>query len=541
MGQSAKIQELLNQMVPVKDRPWYPWTWPDAEQWKGMPQAEREAFIKRAREYCLSDLFFFSEHVLRNPKHMNLHLGLHDEICYLLQCEIDLGILVPRNTLKSTLASEAYPLWRICRNTSDTILLASDTIGVAMNFLRYIKDNITTNERFMKIFPNIIPTWANERKTRYKNWNRFEIEVMRDEIVPWPTIKIMGMDGQTLTGFHSRVGLYDDVVTNDNANSREKMAKVKDNFDMSLNLLDMNAIKKIVGTRYCDGDLYGDMLDKNRIPFYIREAVENGQYCWPVQPYIDRVNQKRDELSPKMFASQYLNQIIASGEEEFPQAWIKRWDVNSVREEMGAEAPASDDELMTKWLNSLERYMGCDPARSDKKNSDYTTIIVAGMDSRERLFVLDQVRKRMKTDEIVKTFIAKFIEWNPKNAKIETYGGDIHVFNDVKRTMKDEGQDYFRVGEYPKTAHMSGNDRIRILQRPMNRGQIFLAKRIDFVELDYEILHFPYAKHDDLLTVLAYIWEHQAKRKAAKPVEKATDGWGSRRMHRSAQGSWMTV
>ncbi len=543
MGEKPTVESLLNSMVPVEKRSWYPWTWPDKTQLERMKEKEKAAFWQRTAEIAREDLFFFADEVLRDSGHMPLHKGLHDEICWLLQAPTDIGILVPRNTLKSTLASEAYPLWLMARDPNITILLASDVQKIAMNFCRYIEEQILNNERLHKLFPDLRPALSERGGgNRYKNWNRHEFQVMRTRILTSATMTTMGMDGQTLTGFHGNIGIYDDIVTKDNANSTEKIKQVTENFRWSSNLLDMGAWKRLIGTRYHELDIYNEEMEKGDMPFYIREAIEDGKYCWPVEPYVLRVEEKRKELPARMFASQYMNRIVAEGDSEFDEKWLNYWTIDTVRKEMGENAPQSDDDLLSKWYSTLNIYLGCDPARSDKKKSDFTVMLVCGMDSRERLFLLDMLRKHLKTPDIVTEFITMFKKWNPHGAKIETYGGDVHVYNDIRRTMKDLGLPYFRVGEYAKTSHMSGDDRIRLLQTPASRGKIWLTERPEHLDLKYEILHFPYAKHDDLITTLAYLYSQQAKKRPeemAKPVQGTSfDRYVGRSRH---QGNWMTA
>lgn len=549
-GQHVIIDRIMESFVPVRKRPWYPWVWPDSEWWaKTSRDNPREVmnFTEKVRKYAREDLFFFCNEILRESSHLPLHVGLHDEICHLLQSGENIGILIPRNTLKTTIGSVGYTLWLLGNDSTKRVFIISATLDLSCSVVTSIGEHVKLNKKLKIVFPDLQPAEHSMRRNMPKKWSGQELHVKRTSYSKEPSVLAIGLDKQPKTGFHCDIAIYDDMVTKENANSAERMKEVYENYMYSLSLPDGLAKKTqqiINGTRYHDADPYGSIINEGKIPFYIRKAIEDGAYCWPTPNYVKRVQDQKEKLTAYLFSCQYQNDPITEGNAEFDAKWIQRWTVQMVREEMGADAPASDEELLRKWYGTLNIYVGCDPARTEKKRSDYTVILACGMDARERLFVLDFVRQKMRTDAVIDAFISMFDKWKPITGKLETYGGDIHVFNGIRKKMQETARPYFKIGQYPRTAHQSGEDRIRALIYPFSQKLVYLGVGPEWADFEDELLRFPFARHDDLITTLAYIREDQAKPKPYKVKEEPLGEWQSRRRgyrKHGRAGSWMTA
>lgn len=535
------IDKVMANFIPANEREWYPWVWPEKEWYAKAGKKKVDDFIERVRHYSRTDLFFFADNILRNPQHYPLGIGIHDEICHLLQYGSDVGILVPRNTFKTTLVSGAFPIWTLGIDPNKRILICTAISDLAQGIVSYIGAQITQNKRLQMVFPKLKPAEHLNRAAKHKVWNKLAIEVERDMVFKEPSVLAMGLDNQCKTGNHFDLMDYDDIVTKDNAETQEKLKKAIENYQMSLNLADFETRRVYAGTRYNDADCYGDLIEKNETPFYVRKAVEETGYCWDHPSYVARVNRMKRELSPYVFACQYQNDPIAKGDAEFENEWVKSWDFSQIRRMITVRNEGgTEEEVYAEWTKTLDIHMGCDPARTDKKQSDSTVIMVCGVDYKGRVFGLEVIRRHLKTHEIVDKYIELFVKWNPKTAKVETYGGDIHVYNDIRMEMKKRGLMWTKVTEYAKTTHESGDDRIRQLTFPMSQGLIFLGPGVEWSELESEILRFPYAKHDDMVTTLAYIYSQQAKPKQ-RMAEKQDIGAWQRRMVTAGGGErdWM--
>lgn len=538
---AAKIEHLLESFVPLEKRSWYPWKWPDKNWWKYTDKREINKYIEKVRTLATEDFFFFCDEILRNSEDPHLH-EVHAVICHLLQnTDSDIGQLLPRNHLKSTITSVGFPLWKLALDPNLRFMIASDTLRVAKKFIKAHKAHLTSNKKLQIIFPNLKPAVA-PGMARFQCWTNSEIEVERTKIgLGEPSITSISV-GTDFTGMHYDIHIYDDIVTQKSVEREGGLTHISEWYEQSLNLLDRGGRLFVVGTRYIDGDLYGDLIDRNAMPFYIRSVIEDGRYIWDDPLNISRVEKMRNSMSAYMFSCQYMNDPIVKGDQVFEPDWIKKWNANVIRRELFEKEIDDDLELITAWQKSLDIYMGCDPARTDKKRSDYTVHLVKGVDTRGREFALDFIREKLKLHDIVDQFIKMFVKWKPKSAGIETYGGDIHVYTAVIKTMKEMKLEYWRVFEYDKNLRMSGHDRIRALEMPYAHGMMYIGEGAKWAEYEYELLRFPYAKHDDIITTDAYIHSQQAKpKKEYKPVEKLR-GWKARQLGGSrtnTRGSWM--
>ncbi len=540
---NARIDLIMQSYIPANERKWYPWIWPETDWYRKAGKKEINDFVEHVKYLAKTDLFFFADQIMRNPNDLPLCIGLHDEICHLLQFGGDVGILIPRNHLKSTIVSGAFPLWLLGNNPNLRIMICSAVKELSESLVSYIRDNIAANKRLKQVFPNLQPAIHEQGLTKKKIWNKNAILFEREAIKKEPSILVMGLDNQPKTGFHCDLMIYDDIVTHENANTPGNMKKAKENYEHSTNLMDRDSRKVYAGTRYNDADTYGDLIKKNEVPFYVRSAVENGKYIWPAPSNVRYVEKKRLELTPYIFACQYQNDPIVKGDAEFEQEWVKRWTYDLLRVWMNRPT-ATDEDVFWEWLKTLDLHQGCDPNRTDKKHSDYGVNMIVGVNSKGHRFGLYVKRERMKTPDLVEEFISAYEKWKPKTAYMETYGGDIHVYNDVKSEMKKRNLPYFKIKEYEKNMRMSGDDRIRKLQFPMQQGMWYFGPGPEWDAIIHEeLLRFPYGAHDDGITTIAYIDDQQVKPRKESKREEFSGGWQSRVIpysnYRGGERDWL--
>jgi len=447
----------------------------------------------------------------------------------------DVVILIPRGHLKTTVLTVGSTLWMIVKNPNMRHFLASDTIDVSERFLFEIKQNIQHNERLKLLFPRLKPL---SRESGGK-WKKDQILIERQTRVKDPTITAMSA-GQAMTGTHYDRGIYDDIMTEKNAATEEKIDFIIRWYHSSQPLLDPGSHKIIVGTRYRDNDIYGHLAEETDLPFYVRKAVEDGEPLWKSQIVVDHVKKMRRELPSSIFSAQYMNDPIDAESQEFLSEWIQRWTIEDVRGWMSAPENAAADELLERWYGTLNIYMGCDPSRTVRKRSDYTAVMIVGVDQQERRFVLDYVRKKIKSPEIIRLFVSTFEKWRPLQARIETVGGDEHLFPLIRNALIEKGLQHHRLRAFSTHHFMMKEDRIRALVPPFEKRMYWIKE--DHDDLANELLRFPFGKHDDLIDTLAYMERQCIKPPKANEERPRQDGWKARRKRLTAnRGNWLTV
>lgn len=163
-------------------------------------------------------------------------------------------IVMPRGTFKTSLASVAYPIWRLIRNPNERILLDSELYQNSKNLLRQIK-SVIESHTFREAFGD----WRHPQV-----WNEGEI-IVRARTRPQKeaSITVSGIGAQK-TGQHYDVVIADDLNSPRNSMTPEGCQKVIDHYRYYTSLLEQDGTLVVVGTRYSAADLIAYVM-KNEI------------------------------------------------------------------------------------------------------------------------------------------------------------------------------------------------------------------------------------------------------------------------------------
>ena len=535
---NADRAELLKEFIPADYREWWPYEFPNL---KAMTVSERKAARKKIRKLADEDYFFFCEVIMRDPNNLHLQIGLHDEVCYITQYANDDLSLLPRNHLKTTLRSINYAIWCLCLDPNCRIVIFTDVLSLAKKMLNAIKSHIERNTRLRWIYPELRPLTTG-RTDQKDNWNKEEITIRRTKVgLPEPSIMV-GSTEQPLTGIHCDVMIFDDIVTSKNTKKENSLEKIDDWHQDVLNLLDMGGQRRYSGTRYNYGDQYSKLIKAGIVKTYRRRYFEDGKYIWPAEANIKRCLAKKAELSPYNFSCQYNNEPVMKGEAEFEESWVddRRYGLTEVRRRLGLSDDVTDDQAWQKWYESLDIYLGCDPARTTNERSDYTVIMTVGFDEDGHMWGLKYLRKRLKTHEIIKNYLKWMTTWNPITAGVEVYGGDNHIYNMIELALKEDHRPTHRLIEYEVTSYSNNESRIRTLDNPMYEGKIHLPDDPEWDTVALEFYQFPYAEHDDCSVLIAHLWK-QGRAKHKKVIRMPETGWRYRRQNAHSSKKWQVV
>ena len=159
-------------------------------------------------------------------------------------------------------------------------------------------------------------------------------------------------------------------------------------------------------------------------------------------------------------------------------------------------------------------YLSVDPSYSDPRGGsqygDFASLVLAGMDYQRDIYVRHIVRKKLSYSELINEIFLIYTDRkfsDIKNMKIilEVIGTkslSYELANEQKRRNT-----WLPVQEI-KSRALSKEERIRALAPFYEYGHIFHIQECPQLEdLEYELLHFPRAKHDDVVDALATILE----------------------------------
>jgi predicted phage terminase large subunit-like protein len=445
------------------------------------------------RRLALTDLFFLITVIFKRE---DVNRDWLYERCTEIQAEPDGCLdLWFREGYKSTILTYGKTIQDILNEPDLTVGLFSYNRPTAKAFLRQIKREFECNELLKSIFPDIL--WSNPASEAPK-WSEDEGIVVKRKINPKEsTVEAWGLvDGQP-TGRHFRLIVYDDVVTLDSVSSPEMCMKTTRAWEMSRNLGAEGGKTRYIGTRYSFNDTYGEMLRREVVKPRIYPVFDDqGQ---PILLTRERIEQKRKELGPYVFASQMMQNPVADEAQNFKIEWLQTWSVQTTE--------------------NLRIYLLVDPASKKKKNSDYTSMFVIGLGFDRNYYVIDMIRDRLNLTERTQTVFGLHKMYRPIATGYEEYG----MQSDIEHIQYVMNQENYRFPIYPLGGKVGKEDRIRALVPIFEQGRIYLpqmcirprsdGKTVDltkvFIEEEYKT--FPVGAHDDMLDALARILDHGKK------------------------------
>lgn len=432
-------------------------------------------------------------------------------------------VLLPRDHQKSAIAGY-FAAWLIVNNPSIRILYISSTANLAVKQLKFIKD-ILTSDRFRFYWPEMV----NPDESKREKWTETEISVdhpqRRADIVRDPTIFTGGLT-TSLTGMHCDQTIMDDVVVFENAYTEEGRNRVLTQYSLLASIEGADARGLIVGTRYHPKDLYGTLLEKtvdiysaegeivDSDPLYevFERVVESsgdgtGEFLWPRQEHKGKwfgfnteilAKKRAQYIDRTQYRAQYYNDPNDADSAAIDPSKFQYYDPKFLTRSSGFWF------LKDKRLNV---FAAVDFAFSLSKKSDYTAIVVLGVDGNHNYYVLDI--DRFKTDKISEYFahiLRLHQKWDFRRIRCEVTAGQLAIVNALKT-------DYIRshglalsIEEYRPTRH-DGNKEERItatLQPKYENGQMWHYRGGNCQTLEDELVRSNPA-HDDCKDALASV------------------------------------
>ena len=481
---------------------------------------------KELREEATKDLWVFAQ--LVNPGYM--YGEIHKEI-YRWMADYSLFgmhgasasanklVMLPRAHLKSHMVA-TWCAWVISRHPEVTILYVSATAELAETQLFDIK-NILESGQFRKYWPEYInpqegkrTTWTG-RKIRIDHIRR-STEGIRDA-----TIATAGLTTNT-TGWHADVIVGDDLVVPENAYTAEGRDSVEKKSSQFTSIRNSGGFTLACGTRYHPHDIYAtwktqeyevydddDELIEKKPTWEVNEhkVEENDIYLWPREIRDDGksfgfsknvLSRIRSEYSDRVqFYAQYYNDPNDPGSNRIKRDRFQYIDQRSVTYINGAWHVKGE---------LVNVYAAIDFAYTVKKGSDYTAIVVVGINSEGYIFVLDI--DRFKTDRISVMFehvLTLHEKWQFRKLRAEVTAAQSMIAGDLKDKIREAGMS-LSIDENRPTRHEgTKEERIAsILEPRYDNLSIFHIRGGYTAALEEELL-LARPKHDDLKDTLASV------------------------------------
>src|SRR6267154_2296411 len=440
-------------------------------------------------------------------------------------------LLLPRDHMKSALIAYRC-VWELTRDPTLRILYISSTSNLATKQLKFMKD-ILTSDTYRLYWP----TMVEREEAKREKWTEREISVdhprRKEESIRDPSIFTAGLTSN-IVGMHCDIAVLDDVVVSNNAYLEDGREKVRDQYSLLSSIETVEAKEWVVGTRYHPKDLYSSLCEMEIVSydeygnkkqeenslFEVREwPVETagdgtGEYIWPRTQRGDGkwfgfnqevLDTKRSQYLNKVhFRAQYYNDPHDIDSSPIQRDLFQYYDQNFV------------SRRDYNWYFKRERLnvvASVDFAYSTGKKSDYTSIVVLGVDGLNNYYILEIDRFRTtKISEYFQHILKLYEKWGFRKIRAEVSVAQKVIVDDLKDNYIRKNGLALAIEEYrPSRWQGSKEERIRATLEPKySNKQIWHYKSGNCQVLEEELV-FNNPAHDDVKDALASVIDFAIK------------------------------
>lgn len=371
-------------------------------------------------------------------------------------------LLVPRGGFKSTM-NMADTAQYIINYPEVTVLVLSGVLKLAEKFIGEIKSYFTLEEGNAEFLDLIVPKKAFRPKELGDGFSIFQM-LFAEHCIPVddgkatefqtaaspskgkePTVFAASIE-QSLTGFHVCVLKLDDVVTNENSLTPDRLKAVNKQVSINQAMLHPYGFYDKIGTWYDTEDTYGkDVSNKKKydadgetfpMKIYIRaawwpneaarllgkieeEMTKSDYILWFDKPdqlcYSFLLDKKKTD---EYFAIKYLNDPTQLHAVKFPRELL-------IRKTIKAALVPGTGMIVT----------AVDTAYSTKSWADYTVIITALIFG-GCFYIIDMKRDRYDEYRLPAMIAATALQWKPRTICIEDTGkAEKYIKREAEREM----------------------------------------------------------------------------------------------------------
>ncbi len=413
------------------------------------------------------------------------------------------AIAAPRGHGKTTAVSGSYVLANVLFRERSYVLLVSDTVAQAVQFLGDIKNQIFNNPQVMQMFKirEMIKETEDDIIVACEDGHFFRIQAKGSEQ------KVRGLKWN---GKRPDLIVCDDLENDEIVMNKERREKFRNWFSKALiPCRSASGVIRYVGTILHTDSLLERLMPKQydkrtiieplkmwttkndtwKAVKYRAHSDDFTQILWPERWPKEKLMQERqlniEQGHPENYSQEYLNIPI---DETF--AYFKRNDF----------LPASKQDRDME----MNHYITVDLAISKEDQADYSVFLISGVDENRRLHIVEVVRARLDGREIVDTILDLEKAYKPEFIGIE----EMQVTKAIGPFLREE---MVQRGIYPNIVQLKhgGKDKIaraKSIQGRLRAHNIRFDKEADwYQDFEDEVCTFPRGKHDDQVDAFAYL------------------------------------
>ncbi len=423
------------------------------------------------------------------------------------------AIAAPRRHAKTTAITQTCTLAAVCFREREYVIIVSDTITQATQFLGDIKKELTDNEPLRSLFKikSLIKDSEDDMICLCEDGHTFRITAKGAEQ------KIRGLKWD-----HKRPDLIicDDLENDEIVLNKERRAKFKRWFYASL--LPCRSYRGIV--RYVGTILHNDSLLESVMPrkgdkYTVEEPLRSysskklDKLAWysmkyrahnpdftkilwgelyTAQHFKTLRQQHIDDGMADVYSQEYLNYPLDEN-----LSYFRRSDFTDYSDADRVRFDGRD------WMKHYNIYIGSDLAVSTADYSDYSVFVIGAVSEDGMLFVHNVIREKMDSQEIVETMLDLQRQYNPMCMSMEKGQIEKSIGPFLRERMMKENTFLSILPLSPSTDKKS---RARSIQARMRMGGVKFDKQAEwFHTLEEEAVMFGRGKHDDQVDALSYL------------------------------------
>lgn len=441
------------------------------------PVSEAEK-IRKVQEACRQSL----RYLCRSPLLCDVWSEFHTQVeAFLKKPSKKKLILLPRDHLKSTIVTKGWSIQQALINPNIRILIANEIWDNSRKFLRSIQNHLSDSGHLAMLFG----------KFRSDYWNQDECTIRQRSIIrdsgTWTTTGIE----REQTSQHYDLIIADDLHGRQNVMTKEQRDKVKLYLKDLLSLLDPSGRIVVIGTRWSPDDLYGELMENKNWDSLVMGCYKpDGSPLYPERFTLDSLSQLRYDKGSYEFSNQYLNSAIDVENAPFKHEQFKFY-------YRDGECPAT------------YKFLSIDPALTQKASSDFTAMIVVGMDTDGEIWIHDKVRAKMLPRQIIDEVFRLVEKWHLHRIGIEAYGYQLSLKYMIQEEQR-KRKKYFTIEEMRKPKSQEKKEVfIMRLQPYVQNGLIHIHN--SFTDIVDELVAFPRGKNDDAIEAISYSLDYLQK------------------------------
>lgn len=450
------------------------------------------------------------------------HLGdnippFHRELVELALQEGKTAVAAPRGFAKSTIIGLVYLAWRALNGYSHFIPYISDTYLQAKLITGGLRSEIETNQAINFVYPDAkSDKWGEEG---------FVINGLDGKTFILPLGAGMKIRGLKYDNHRPDLAVIDDLENLEAVYSAERRQKLQKWFDYDL---------EPAMDRYNKNILYiGTLLHYHSL---LKQVTENqGKYTgWKTRKYkalqddgtslwearfsADYLREIRDNpLHPDyvgsiVFAQELQNEPQDDQDRIIKLGWLKEY---SYAEKWRAMEADDDQKRQWKWLSTLERVAGVDPAISEKQTADNFSMYIMGFEKSSAFeYMLDLIHGKFPDiNKQVELIVQAVIDWKIEALGIETVAYQKGLAQLVRKELARKAIYSCKLIEIK-----TDKDKIRrarIHSSAFESGYVHLRRdHANYATINKEIEEFPLGANDDAFDSLMLARETRQKPKA---------------------------